>query len=243
MKKMKKVKNHYFSIIYINRLFTVFAWPSIYEYQCKNRVYDDMEASLASVENANIRIIAVTGNEDEGVGYSASASGVIIDRVDDTYYASVSELLGAEEIAAEKNDDLVDQLARINEQLSIRNRRSRRIWKGILIAVIAFCIIIPLMVIIPGWILGTSGGADVGYRGSTEWVYSLDGKEYEYSVQYDEDYNIVSQSSNGDAQIDEELDLESCTDAYKAKARIESYFEDQGGELIHEEVKGLELKE
>lgn len=68
-------------------LFIVLGWPSIYEYQCKNRTYDDMEESLASVENANIRIIAVTGNEDEGVGYSASASGVIIDHVDNTYFA------------------------------------------------------------------------------------------------------------------------------------------------------------
>lgn len=67
--------------------FIVLVWPSIYEYQCKNRTYDEMALSLASVESSNIRIIAVSGSEDEGIGYSTSASGVIIDHIGATYYA------------------------------------------------------------------------------------------------------------------------------------------------------------
>lgn len=35
----------------------------------------------------------------------------------------------------------------------------------------------------------------------------------------------------------------SYTDANEVKERIESYFEDERGELIHKETKGLELKE
>lgn len=68
-------------------VFVVLIWPSIYDHQCKNRRYNDMADSLAAVENSNIRIIAVTGNEDEGVGYSASASGVIINHEGNRYYA------------------------------------------------------------------------------------------------------------------------------------------------------------
>lgn len=68
-------------------VFIVIIWPSIYDYQCKNRKYSDMELALDSVESSNIRIISVSGNEDEGVGYSAGASGVIFDYDKGTYYA------------------------------------------------------------------------------------------------------------------------------------------------------------
>lgn len=68
-------------------VFIVIVWPSIYDHQCKNRVYNDMESSLSSVESSNIRIISVSGNEDEGIGYSAGASGVIFDHNDGRYYA------------------------------------------------------------------------------------------------------------------------------------------------------------
>lgn len=53
------------------------------------------------------------------------------------YEVSVGELLGApapEETPRDAQPDmqsLADQLARINEQLVIRNRRSRRIWKTV----------------------------------------------------------------------------------------------------------------
>lgn len=68
-------------------VFIVIIWPSIYDYQCKNRTYSDIELSLDSVESSNIRIISVSGSEDEGVGYSAGASGVIFDYDKGTYYA------------------------------------------------------------------------------------------------------------------------------------------------------------
>lgn len=51
---------------------------------------------------------------------------------------SVSELLGAPVNNEKSADDIALQLSRINEQLAIKNRRSRRIWKvvGITLAVI-----------------------------------------------------------------------------------------------------------
>ena len=49
----------------------------------------------------------------------------------------VSRLLGAEGEAKPDTDAVAQQLARINEQLAVKNRRSRRIWKivGVVLAV------------------------------------------------------------------------------------------------------------
>ena len=42
---------------------------------------------------------------------------------------SVSQLIGAKIEEKEKPDALAEQLSRINEQLAIKNRRAKRIWK------------------------------------------------------------------------------------------------------------------
>ena len=51
---------------------------------------------------------------------------------------SVSELLGTKIENENVASDVAEQLSRINEQLAIKNRRSRRIWKivAIILAVI-----------------------------------------------------------------------------------------------------------
>ena len=41
---------------------------------------------------------------------------------------SVSQLLGREEEPEKDRNEVAEQLSRINEQLAIRNRRSKRIW-------------------------------------------------------------------------------------------------------------------
>ena len=65
-------------------------------------------------------------------GYSVPDADMLA-KLAEEMEVSVGELLGAEEISSEKNDALADQLARINEQLSIKNRRSKRIWKTVII--------------------------------------------------------------------------------------------------------------
>ena len=59
-------------------------------------------------------------------------------RLAETLEVSVSELLGAKIENENTASDVAEQLSRINEQLAIRNRRSRRIWKivAIVLAVI-----------------------------------------------------------------------------------------------------------
>ena len=55
---------------------------------------------------------------------------------------SVSELLGSKIETENGNvtNDVAEQLSRINEQLAIKNRRSRRIWKAIAIILVVFFI-------------------------------------------------------------------------------------------------------
>ena len=50
---------------------------------------------------------------------------------------SVSELIGAKIQSDNTTNDVAEQLSRLNEQLAIKNRRSRRIWiiVGIILAV------------------------------------------------------------------------------------------------------------
>lgn len=56
---------------------------------------------------------------------------------------SVSELLGSKIETENGNvtNDVAEQLSRINEQLAIKNRRSRRIWKAIAIILAVFFLI------------------------------------------------------------------------------------------------------
>lgn len=54
---------------------------------------------------------------------------------------SVSELLGAKIENENTASDVAEQLSRINEQLAIKNRRSRRIWKIVTIILAAIVLI------------------------------------------------------------------------------------------------------
>lgn len=56
---------------------------------------------------------------------------------------SVSELLGSKIETENGNvtNDVAEQLSRINEQLAIKNRHSRRIWKAIAIILVVFFLI------------------------------------------------------------------------------------------------------
>ena len=53
----------------------------------------------------------------------------------------VSELLGAKIENKNTASDVAEQLSRINEQLAIKNRRSRRIWKIVAIILAAIVLI------------------------------------------------------------------------------------------------------
>jgi len=52
----------------------------------------------------------------------------MLQKIAEVLEVSVSQLLGREEEPEKDRNEVAEQLSRINEQLAIRNRRSRRIW-------------------------------------------------------------------------------------------------------------------
>ena len=71
-----------------------------------------------------------------------------LQKLADVLEADIKQLLGAD-IGDEKvSNELVEQLARINEQLIIKNRRSHRIWKTIGIVLISFIVLNILLIVL-----------------------------------------------------------------------------------------------
>ncbi len=70
-------------------------------------------------------------------------------RLAEVLEVSVAQLLGgeAETATEEKPDAMIEQLSRINEQLAIKNRRAKRLWKivawilGAIAALIILCLV------------------------------------------------------------------------------------------------------
>ena len=63
-------------------------------------------------------------------GQSVPDAGTLI-RLAEVLEVSVSELLGEKIENEQAASDVAQQLARINEQLAIKNRRAKRVWKAI----------------------------------------------------------------------------------------------------------------
>ena len=66
----------------------------------------------------------------------------------------IKELLGAPALSEQKSDEVVEQLARINEQLVIKNRRAHRIWKTIGIIFAVFVAVNVLLVLLALFLFG-----------------------------------------------------------------------------------------
>lgn len=113
-------------------------------------------------------------------GYSVPDAD-LLSKLADELDVSVSELLGKDEIPAEETDSLSVQLARINEQLSIRNRRAKRVWKAAIVLAIVFFLVIPAVTILGNMMWSSNlDGADTGYAGRVEYTCTLDGEKYIY---------------------------------------------------------------
>lgn len=113
-------------------------------------------------------------------GYSVPDAD-LLSKLADELDVSVSELLGKDEIPAEETDSLSVQLARINEQLSIRNRRAKRVWKAAIVLAIVFFLVIPAVTILGNMRWSSNlDGADTGYAGRVEYTCTLDGEKYIY---------------------------------------------------------------
>ena len=65
----------------------------------------------------------------------------VLSHIAEVLEVSVSELLGAEIKQEDSKNEVAEQLAKINEQLAIKNRRSKKIWRIIGIILLAIIIV------------------------------------------------------------------------------------------------------
>ena len=162
----------------------------------------------------------------------------MLQRIAEVLEVDVGQLLGSElPKGSAEQSAVAEQLARINEQLAVRNRRSRRIWRGAIIALILL-IAVPVLLAV----LGVVNYGAVGSRepaGSVAWECTVDGETYLYSVEYDGGYRILS--AGGDAWIAEQADLESCGDANRLAEQLEGYVASHGGTVTVTEAEGIGL--
>lgn len=80
-------------------------------------------------------------------GISVPDADMLI-RISEILELSVSELLGAKIAEEMKQSEVAEQLVRINEQLAVKNRRTRRILRiamGFLIGIVVFYIILLIL--------------------------------------------------------------------------------------------------
>ncbi|MBO5266670.1 MAG: helix-turn-helix transcriptional regulator [Ruminiclostridium sp.] len=73
-------------------------------------------------------------------GYSVP-DAEMLKKIADLFETDVSKLLGSTIETKENTDEIAEQLSRINEQLIIKNKRSRRIWKIIGISLLSILVI------------------------------------------------------------------------------------------------------
>lgn len=70
----------------------------------------------------------------------------MLTQIADVLEVSVSELLGADIKEEENKNEIAEQLAKVSEQLAVKNRRSKKIWKiigiilliGIILSIVCF---------------------------------------------------------------------------------------------------------
>ena len=92
------------SLILLTAVSLAGIYPSIYEFLCKTRVYENFSNNVEDIFSANICVIGVTKNEDDVtiISYSTGASGVIFSKNNNKYYA-----LTAYHVFADKDKCLI----------------------------------------------------------------------------------------------------------------------------------------
>ena len=121
----------------------------------------------------------------------------MLTRLAEELETDVSVLLGAKVETAADENAIVEQLSRLNEQLAIRNRRSRKIWKTL--AVIGIAIIaIPLVLSVLGLTLYSVHDHEVQEQaGSVNYQYQTGEYTYNIDVNYNDRYKAHVISPGG----------------------------------------------
>lgn len=138
----------------------------------KNKGYTQEELA------ARINVVRQTVSKWEK-GFSVPDAEAL-QRLADVLEVDIKELLGAPVVSEQKSDEVVEQLARINEQLVIKNRRAHRIWKTIGIIFAVFVAVNVLLVVLALFLFGinTSSSSMGGEQHVVEMEAELE-MEYE----------------------------------------------------------------
>ena len=172
----------------------------------------------------------------------------MLSRMAEVLDVSVAKLLGADKVEAQQMDSVVEQLCRINELLAIKNRRSRKIWRTIVIIAI-IVVVVPMIITIAsiGAFMVTAPKVqerDYDLGGTAKWVGNINGEEYNYYIAYDDDYKIHEysgpdgMSDESDYTDNEHPDFSNYNDANEMAEDLEEYYNENGGEL-HVEIRQL----
>jgi len=166
-------------------------------------------------------------------GYSVPDAD-LLSRMAEVFEVPVTELLGEPSQPAADPDPIVEQLARLNEQLAIRNRRAARIWKivGITLAAI---VVIWLVLAALGAVDYTSGPASAA--GTVEWSCTVDGETGICGVSFDKNYRILSCSTDDAVQVD----IMNYSDARDVRDALAAWAADSGGTVTVVRQDGLSL--
>ena len=84
----------------------------------------------------------------------------LLQRLAEVLEVGVDDLLGTTVLVEKENSEIAQQLARINEQLAIKNRRSRRIWKTVAIVAAVVAALNILMIVLGYAAFGVFSYAD-----------------------------------------------------------------------------------
>ncbi len=109
-----------------------------------------------------------------------------LQKIADVLDVEVSQLLGAKIEVEEDNNEIAQQLSRINEQLVIKNRRAKKIWTAVVII-----LLIPVLIILLALILVPIFGFNTYSSGSVE-IEGTVIEEYE-DLKYIEDEEIIEE--------------------------------------------------
>ena len=97
----------------------------------------------------------------------------MLQRLAETLECSVPGLLGAAEDPAQNTNEVAAQLARINEQLAVQNRRQRNIWR-IVGAVAVGLVLLELLVLILGYAFSIDGSVVPAETAVAEYAETIE---------------------------------------------------------------------
>ena len=151
------------------------------------------------------------------------------ERIAELFEVPVAELLDSATPAFENDKpdmaEVVKQLAVLNEQLANQARSRRRTLKIVLVCVLVL-LVLPVIMLILGASTYTAL-PDTVMTTRREAVYVLDGKEYNYAIEYDENGQILELISA--PIISGMLDEQQLEDAEEMMEFVDNWFTEQGG--------------